>query len=137
MVADIEALRRRTEFFDDPGRLMAEHDRHGIAQRPGDDFEIGVAEPGRLDPHQHVAAAKPACDHRLDRHRRPDAMQHRRAVFDRHWPSLYSPTSGVRWSGVPRRTGGASSLIWKAPSTLATLPRRRAWRRNNRPRPHR
>ena len=41
--------------LDDARRLVAEHDRHRVAQRAFDDFEVGVAEPGRLDPHQHVA----------------------------------------------------------------------------------
>ena len=57
MVADRDARAPRADLLDDPGRLVAEHDRHRIAQRALDDLEIGVAQPGRLDPHQHVVAA--------------------------------------------------------------------------------
>src|SRR5258706_11871885 len=91
MVAGSNALCRGADFLDNPGRLMAEHDRQRITQRPGDDLEIGMAEPGGLDPHQDVAAAKSARDHRLDTYRRADAVQHRRAVFDRHWLPSHSP----------------------------------------------
>ena len=55
---DVFALARSgtpaTDVLDDARCLMAEHDRHRIAQRAVDHFQIGVAEAGGADPHQHV-----------------------------------------------------------------------------------
>src|ERR1051325_10245048 len=55
MVAYGNPARRWSDRLDDAGGLVAEHDRHRVAQRAGNDFEIGVAESGRPDPPQHVA----------------------------------------------------------------------------------
>jgi len=42
MVADGDAVCRGTDRLDDAGGLVAEHNRHRIAQLAFDDFEIGV-----------------------------------------------------------------------------------------------
>ena len=66
MVANRDAARLGPDFLDNAGRLVTEHNRHRIVQRAGDDFEIGVTEPGRFDAHQYIVASKPVDDDRLD-----------------------------------------------------------------------
>ena len=70
MVADLNAARGGADLLDDAGGLVPEHDRHRIAQRSLDHFEIGVAEPGGADPHQHVGRLQRRRRDRFDRHRR-------------------------------------------------------------------
>ena len=66
MVADCDAACLGPDFLDNAGRLVTQHNRHRIAQRAGDDFEIGVTEPGRFDAHQHIIASKPVGEDSLD-----------------------------------------------------------------------
>ena len=84
VIADIYAARGSANLLDDPGRLVPEHNRHGIAQRSLNHFQIGVAKSGRTDPHQHVVRFQSHCRDRLDRHRRLRGMQHRGAILQSH-----------------------------------------------------
>ena len=83
--------------LDDPGALVAEHDRQRIRERTLDDFEIGVAQPAGLDLHQHVGRRK--CRHlqRVERHRLLDLVQHRRAELH----EMFLPvTSDIKQLGM-------------------------------------
>jgi hypothetical protein len=54
MVPRLYPARGRANLFDDPGSLVPQHHRHGIAQRSFDHLEVGVAKSRSANPHQHV-----------------------------------------------------------------------------------
>ncbi len=84
MIADGDATRGRSDLFDDAGRLVPEHDRHREAQRSLDHFEVGVAQAGGANPHQHIVGFQRMRGDGLDRQRRARLTQHRGAVLKRH-----------------------------------------------------
>lgn len=43
-----------SDGHDDPGTLVPEHRRDGLAELPGGEREIGVADAGRDQPHPHL-----------------------------------------------------------------------------------
>ena len=45
------------DLADAPGRLVTEQHRHGAGPVAVDDGQVGVADPGGLDPHQHLTRA--------------------------------------------------------------------------------
>ena len=57
VIADGEVRHALAERLDDARRLVAERHRDGARPRAVDDREIGMAEPGRPDAHQNLAAA--------------------------------------------------------------------------------
>ena len=63
---------------------MPQHDRHRIAQHAFNHFEIGMAQPDRLDAHQHVIGLEFLRFNRLDDERSFRRMQHRRLVLKPH-----------------------------------------------------
>jgi hypothetical protein len=74
----------RSDLLDDASGLVPEHDRHGIAQRAVDHFQIGVAETGGAHAHQHVRRAERCGADLLDRQRRAGLVQHRGAIGQAH-----------------------------------------------------
>ena len=70
MVAGAHAGDVLADRFDNASALMAQHDRHGIDELTFDHFEIGVAESGSRNAHQHVVGLQIDRFDRLDRERR-------------------------------------------------------------------
>jgi hypothetical protein len=66
VVPDRDTARLWSDLFDHAGRLMAKHDRHGIAKTSLYDLKVGVAKPDRLDANKDIIGSKPACFDRLD-----------------------------------------------------------------------
>lgn len=85
MVTDGDATRLSSDPLNDACRLVAEDDRHRIAQGPFDHFEIGVAQAGGLDSDQHVAGGEISGFYRLDRKRRLRRVEHGGLVGECHW----------------------------------------------------
>src|SRR5262249_27033694 len=71
-------------LLDHPRGFMAEHDRHRIAQRAVDHFEIGVAKTRGAHAHQHVRWGERRGGDRLDLQRALRALQHSRLVVKGH-----------------------------------------------------
>jgi hypothetical protein len=57
-IAGAQLVDAGADFFDDPCRFMSEHQRERLAQRAVDVREIGVAEPGRRDAHEHFSGLR-------------------------------------------------------------------------------
>jgi hypothetical protein len=55
VVADREVVHVLTERLDHAGGLVSERHRHRPRPVAVDDGKIGVTQPGRADPHQHLA----------------------------------------------------------------------------------
>src|SRR5262252_930388 len=73
-----------THLLDHACGFMAEHDRHRIAQRAVDHFEIGVAKPRGTHAHQHVRWGERRGSEHLDLQRAVRAVQHGRPVVEGH-----------------------------------------------------
>jgi hypothetical protein len=58
VIARREMLDFRAAFHDDAGRLMAEHCRELPGHVAGEDVQIGMAQTGRFDLHEHFAGAR-------------------------------------------------------------------------------
>ena len=78
MVARPHAGHVVADRLDDPGALVAEHDRpvEREAPDPVDDMQIAVADPGRDGAHQHLAAPRLVDLDRLDRQRLVHLAKH-------------------------------------------------------------
>ena len=80
MIADRDTARIGADFLDDASGFVAEHDRHRIAQRPRNDFEIGVAQACGLDADENVVAPHVIRNNGFEGQRRLRRMQYRRAI---------------------------------------------------------
>jgi len=69
VVAGHEVGHVLADRLDDARRLVPEGHRHGPRAVAVDDREVGVAQPGRADPHQDFAAARPVQLDRCDAER--------------------------------------------------------------------
>ena len=78
-VARCKAADARTEFGDFTGRLVAEHRRQRQGQGALDRLEIGVAQAGGADAHQHIARRQRPDLEPLDGHRPIGVSQNRGA----------------------------------------------------------
>src|SRR5699024_1919683 len=56
-VTESEAVDARAELLDDAGGLVTQEHRGGPGAVPVDDGEVGVADPGGLDPHEDLAGS--------------------------------------------------------------------------------
>ena len=84
VVARLDTLDLAADIFDNAGGLMAKDDRHGIAKLPLDYFQVGVAQPGCPDAHQHVGRLEVRGDDRFDPQRGSWLMKDGGLVFERH-----------------------------------------------------
>ena len=81
--------------------FVPEQDRHGIAQRALDHFQVGVAEPGGAHTHQDVGPPQWRRADAFDRERGAGAMQHRGIILQGHdCTSIYLPRKGRSASAV-------------------------------------
>src|SRR5215467_6593943 len=73
-----------THLLDHACGFMTEHDRHRIAQRAVDHFEVGVTKPRGVHAHQHVRWRDRRGGDRLDLQRAVRTMQHGRPGVEGH-----------------------------------------------------
>ena len=84
MVAGRYAVDARADRLDDARPLVPEDDRHGIAERAFDHFEIGVTQSRGHDADQDVARLEPLDADRRDLERLADAGQDGSLEFGGH-----------------------------------------------------
>jgi hypothetical protein len=84
MVARLDRFHCRAHLFDHAGGLVTQHDRHGVAQRPVDDLEIGVTKAGGANADQHIRGRKRCRADLLKDEWRPRLMKHGRLILQGH-----------------------------------------------------